>query len=115
MDLEEMLQKIVATNHLAMLDILKEEDFDVESFHRVNTDLKEIGDVHYSFKFLLFLESLMIFEPNGFLRSVKSEVTLPKYFCKYVPLGSKALPLRNNNFGTTSLAQRKFTLFRFKV
>ena len=47
----------------------------------------------------MFLESLMIFEPKGFLRSFRSEDTLSKYFHKYVPLRSKALPLRNNNFG----------------
>ena len=44
-----MLQKIVGTNHRAKLNILKVEDFDVESFHSIYTDLKEIGVVHYSF------------------------------------------------------------------
>ena len=32
-DLEELLQKIVGTNHGDTLNILKEEEFDVKSFH----------------------------------------------------------------------------------
>ena len=56
-DLEKLLQKIIVTNYGATLNILKEEEFVVESFHRLdNPDLKEISkctpfviDVHYSF------------------------------------------------------------------
>jgi hypothetical protein len=57
MDLEKLLQKIIVTINGATLNILKEDEFIVESLHSLdNTDLKEISkcapfiiDVHHSF------------------------------------------------------------------